>query len=250
MNRWLTQHLVALRDALRRLVASPLNTILSLVVIGTALAPRSRDERGLSQSTENAILLAGGPSLDSSIPWIQAHQDDCIIIAVSRISRRLLNADITPDFIFSVDPQGLSLDVSREMFHFDGKSVFIHSYHAFPAMVAQWLGTKAYLGPLFPWPSPLNGVDRTSGGATVTNIAWACALEMGFAEIVLCGVDLCYSSEGHTHASFSKDRDHGPRFEGETRIETNAGAYAETTHAYAFAAQHIQHLAELFNIFL
>lgn len=28
-------------------------------LIGTALAPRSRDERGLSQSTENAILLAG-----------------------------------------------------------------------------------------------------------------------------------------------------------------------------------------------
>lgn len=28
-------------------------------VVGTALAPRTRDERGLSQSTENAILLAG-----------------------------------------------------------------------------------------------------------------------------------------------------------------------------------------------
>ena len=38
MNRFLTQHLAALHDALRRLVAAPLNTILSLVVIGTALA--------------------------------------------------------------------------------------------------------------------------------------------------------------------------------------------------------------------
>jgi hypothetical protein len=32
--------------------------------------------------------------------------------------------------------------------------------------------------------------------------------------------------------------------EGETRIETNAGTYAETTHAYSFAARHIQHLAQ------
>ena len=38
MTRFLTQHSVALRDALRRLLASPLNTLLSLIVIGTALA--------------------------------------------------------------------------------------------------------------------------------------------------------------------------------------------------------------------
>lgn len=37
MNTWLAQHLAALRDALRRLAASPLNTALSLLVIGIAL---------------------------------------------------------------------------------------------------------------------------------------------------------------------------------------------------------------------
>ncbi len=35
-----------------------LNHLLSLVV-GTLVVPVRRDERGLSQSTENAILLAG-----------------------------------------------------------------------------------------------------------------------------------------------------------------------------------------------
>ena len=38
MTRFLNQHSVALRDALRRLLSAPLNTLLSLVVIGTALA--------------------------------------------------------------------------------------------------------------------------------------------------------------------------------------------------------------------
>jgi cell division transport system permease protein len=38
MNMFFAQHLAALRDALRRLVAAPLNTILSLLVIGIALA--------------------------------------------------------------------------------------------------------------------------------------------------------------------------------------------------------------------
>jgi cell division transport system permease protein len=37
MTNWFAQHLAALRDALRRLAASPLNTILSLLVIGIAL---------------------------------------------------------------------------------------------------------------------------------------------------------------------------------------------------------------------
>ena len=35
---FLTQHLAAARNAIRRLAASPLNTLLSLLVIGTALA--------------------------------------------------------------------------------------------------------------------------------------------------------------------------------------------------------------------
>lgn len=37
MKAWLTQHLQALRDALRRLAAAPLNTALALFVIGIAL---------------------------------------------------------------------------------------------------------------------------------------------------------------------------------------------------------------------
>ena len=37
MSTWLAQHLAALRDALRRLAAAPLNSLLSLLVIGVAL---------------------------------------------------------------------------------------------------------------------------------------------------------------------------------------------------------------------
>lgn len=38
MNAWLNQHLLALRDALRRLAGSPISAVLSLFVIGIALA--------------------------------------------------------------------------------------------------------------------------------------------------------------------------------------------------------------------
>lgn len=38
MNAWLTQHLTAIRNALQRLIGAPLNSLLSLLVIGIALA--------------------------------------------------------------------------------------------------------------------------------------------------------------------------------------------------------------------
>lgn len=41
-----------------RLTSNRLTTWLHLV-LGLVLAPERRDERGLSQSTENAVLLAG-----------------------------------------------------------------------------------------------------------------------------------------------------------------------------------------------
>jgi hypothetical protein len=37
VTTWLVQHLTAMRDALRRLFGAPLNTLLSLLVIGVAL---------------------------------------------------------------------------------------------------------------------------------------------------------------------------------------------------------------------
>ena len=72
MNRFLTQHLAALHDALRRLVAAPLNTILSLVVIGTALALPSAgwvtldNLRGLTGSASGEQQISLFLTLDAS----------------------------------------------------------------------------------------------------------------------------------------------------------------------------------------
>ena len=71
MNRLLTQHLTALRDALRRVAASPLNTILSLIVIGTALALPSAgwvvldNLRGLSGNASGVQQISLFLSLDA-----------------------------------------------------------------------------------------------------------------------------------------------------------------------------------------
>jgi len=63
MSAWIAQHLAALRDALRRLAAAPLNTALSLLVIGIALTLPSAGWVAL----ENLRTVAGGSSNSQQI---------------------------------------------------------------------------------------------------------------------------------------------------------------------------------------
>lgn len=63
MSAWIAQHLAALRDALRRLAAAPLNTALSLLVIGIALTLPSAGWIVL----ENLRAVAGGASNSQQI---------------------------------------------------------------------------------------------------------------------------------------------------------------------------------------
>jgi hypothetical protein len=186
---------------------------------------------------KTAIILAGGPSLREALPWVRENRDRVLVIAVSRISRILLDEGITPHIIASVDPQKISFEVSREMLLFAEKSdipVFVHSYHASPLLVGQWQGKSVFTGAQFPWRTSLNRDPLTYSGPTVSNYALSLAVNMGCTTIILAGVDLCFSAEGQTHASGSNENKVGPDLaQISPRIETYGGRYADTNQGYA-----------------
>ncbi len=185
---------------------------------------------------KTAVLLAGGPSLDDLLPWLLLHRDEVVVIAVSRVSRRLLEVGIHPDFVVSVDPNAASFDVSNEVLQFEGKSLLINGYHVCPLILGQWRWRSVYWGNAFPWASPLNCEKSITLGPTVTNLALDTAIEMGFAQVILAGVDLCFSRDGYTHAKASRERNIGARFsETDVQVETFGGWLADTTPAYANA---------------
>ena len=185
-----------------------------------------------------AVLLGGGPSLDELIPWVKQHRDRLCVIAVSRICRRLLQSDLQPDVVVSIDPHSLSFDVSKEMLRFDHKTLLIHSFHVSPPLLAQWHGPAVYFGERLPWKSEANVPNLRNQGPTVTNTALSMAVHMGFSQIVLGGVDLCYSREGHTHASGSNERNAGPMLGNVgIQVETNGGWMADTRHSFASAVE-------------
>ncbi|MFI3155463.1 MAG: DUF115 domain-containing protein [Methylococcaceae bacterium] len=179
---------------------------------------------------KTVVLLAGGPSLDEALPWVQEHRQHIVIFAVSRISRQLKNISIEPDFIFSVDPTELSFDISKEMLTFSNRPVFVYAYHTIPALVGQWHGIGLYLGPRVSWKSALNHDNTDGAGPTVTNTALSVAHSFGFNRIILAGVDLCFTREGYTHANGSDEHIAGPRFNlTSLQVETNGDFMAPTS---------------------
>lgn len=183
-----------------------------------------------------AALLAGGPSLDESLPWILTNRERLVVLALYRISKRLQQVGLVPDFVFAVDPQEHSFDVGREMFDFPSSVIFIHANHVAPILLGQWHGQSLYLGNLIPWKSLLNSESLPSHGPTVTNTALAVAQAMGFSRIILTGVDMCFSREGFSHAQGTLEHETGPRFDlSSMRVETNGGWYANTAPDYASA---------------
>ena len=190
---------------------------------------------------KTAVLLGGGPSLDEIIPWLKSNRDRVVVLAVSRICRRLLECGLTPDMVFSVDPQQISFDISKELFHFHHKTLFVHAYHVSPPLLAQWRGKSVYSGPRFPWKTDLNVGTLSAAGPTVTNTALSSAIAMGFSQVLLAGVDLCFSREGYSHAQGSNEHKLGPELgQMGIRVETNGGWMAETSPDFAVAINIIE----------
>lgn len=194
---------------------------------------------------QTAVLLGGGPSLDDILPWVIDNRHRLVVIAVSRIARQLLAAGVEPDMVASVDPHPVSFDVSKEMLNFSERCVLVNAFHITPLLLSQWRGPAVYRGRHYPWETDANENNLPNAGPTVSNTALAMAVELGCSQIILGGVDLCFSREGYTHASGSNERKAG-RSLGSVgvRVETNDGAMADTDHAFLQAVSSMAEQAQ------
>ncbi|MDH1469600.1 6-hydroxymethylpterin diphosphokinase MptE-like protein [Shewanella sp. GD03713] len=175
------------------------------------------------------IVIAGGPSLDDAIQWIKENQNSLYVIAVSRIAGKLARFGINVDIVVCVDPQDFSFDVSRGMFELNEESLLVHSYHVNPKVLSQWQGDCYYMGQRFPWNNDKDFDNIPTVGPTVTNSAVRLAIEMGFKQVLLSGVDFCYSKSGYSHASGTVEASLGPSLGHDTLwVSTYAGYQAET----------------------
>jgi len=195
---------------------------------------------------KTVLILAGGPSLTEVFPWLIENRHKLVVFSVSRISRQLIAANIEPDFVFSVDPLEINIDVSKEMFLFNEETVLINAYHLQPVLLNQWQGRSLYMGPRLPWQSPLNITNMHGTGPTVTNSALSIAHYFGFSRILLAGFDLCFTKEGITHAQGSDEQLAGPKYDtAPVQVETYNGELRPTGEGYYAALLTLAKQAEI-----
>ena len=190
---------------------------------------------------KTCIVLGGGPSLDDCIEWIRANAEQLVIIVASRIVGKLAKLNIKPDIVVSVDPKSHSLVVNKELMQLEHDVLLINSYHIAPHILGQWRGGALYTGTRLPWCIALDHDNIQSVGPTVTNSAIEIAVEMGFKQVLLCGVDFCHSQTGITHTQGTYGASLAPNigvmFEW---VETYSGEMAETPIPLRYAIESLQ----------
>jgi hypothetical protein len=182
---------------------------------------------------KTCVILGGGPSLDNDIEWLKDNKKNLVIIAVSRIAKNLLKHNLIPHIIVAVDPYEISFDVSKDLLKLPKDVLFLHANCVYPSLLSQWHGKSVFIGQKYPW-NETEEVEYTDmGGPTVTNTALKAAIEMGFSNVLLSGVDLCNSKTGVSHASGSNEANIGPALgQAGVWVETYAGHKAETSIAF------------------
>jgi len=194
---------------------------------------------------KTAILLGGGPSLDPALPWVKSHRSELVVTAVSRISKRLLEVDLVPDVVFTVDPHPGSFDVGKHMLNFPHKVLLVNAYHSNSRLLGQWGGRSVYLNKNNPWVSFNDNDNVVTAAPTVSNSAVNMLIAMGFKRILLAGLDLCFSPEGYTHAMGSDERKLGALVgASHLSIQTNSGEIAQTDNSFYMAAESLAKQAE------
>lgn len=194
---------------------------------------------------DTCVILAGGPSLDEDIKWVKENREHLIVIAVSRIAKRLNQIGLVPHIVVSVDPFEISFDVSKELLLFPPDVLFLHTNNVTPLLLGQWHGKSAYMDRRYPWDVENDKNNIISNGPTVTNAALKAAIDMGFSHILLSGVDLCFSEKGISHATGSNEAKIGPTL-GQTGkwVETYSGKIVETLVVFEQAAKGFSGLAK------
>ena len=187
---------------------------------------------------KSITILAGGPSLEENIPWLIAHRQSLVVIAVSRISLRLHELNIKPDIFIHADPQEAGFDTGKGIYHFPD-TLFVYSTSSNTRLTGQWGGMRAVINNRLPWDCTLNEeCGITEEGNTVTNVAISLAVWLGAQQILLLGVDLCHSPEGFSHANGSNERKSPPPIHlNLNRVTTNDGNTAYTTDDFSMAAK-------------
>ena len=156
-----------------------------------------------------AIIVNAGPTLTQSIPYIQKHYNNAIIVAVDTSFKVLEYYGIEPHFCITVDPQLINAR------YFEGahskRTILIADPMVHPSTFLFYKGRKAITGVAF---EMMKWIEDTIGsygtlryGGSVSTNAYDFAKRLGAHPIIMVGQDLAFTG-GLAHVKGAYLDDH------------------------------------------
>lgn len=156
---------------------------------------------------KNAIIVSTGPSLSKQLELLKQNQDKFYIISVDASLKILLQNDIIPDFVTSLE----RVKATSEFFNFDAKDKLKDTYMVVLALTHEQTADNILKNPhnrlclcLKPLPFEVGFELHDKGymgyGMSSANIALELALKLKCENIVFIGQDLAFGKDGKSHA--------------------------------------------------
>ena len=176
------------------------------------------NQRGIKK---DIVVVAAGPSLDDNIERLRSWQKEKTIIAVGTVFKKLIQAQIRPDFVVVIDPQKRTI---QQIEGVESEQVpLIINYTAYWEFVASYQGPKYMVYSetdrenIDDYAKKQNWFTFRNGG-TVAHMALELAIYLKAKNIYMVGIDLAYPS-GESHAVGTmdyrkKNTEHLPMTEG------------------------------------
>lgn len=153
------------------------------------------------------FVVASGPSLENDIDIVKAHKDHAVVVSVASSLRSLLNAGITPDFHVELENVYITPKFAELSKTYDLSTIKLVAAASVEPAVFDYIDEAILYAryELSSYPAFATGLDETLRlpSPTAGNAALSFALESGFREVYLFGLDLGTYDQTKHHAGDS-----------------------------------------------
>ena len=203
----------------------------------------------LSNLNVPALVVSGGPSLDSNIRDMLSNKDKLdqyFIITGSRTVEALTKNGILPDMIVSVDPVDANFDMMKNCLNLETPLAFYEYSNRY--LVKDYKGDKIFISLLFS--QTVEGFENYQGVYCGGSVAHACidiATLMGCSPIIFLGQDFAHTYNRHHAESAVFDYDKSLSYGATTVVKDVYGKSVGTTVTLNHYRKRLEHYITIYK---
>jgi hypothetical protein len=177
-----------------------------------------------------AIIVSAGPSLDKNLAEMMKYKtkvEKYFIIAGSRTLKAMMENEIKPDMVVSIDPVDANYDMMKDYLKENIPLAFYEYSNRY--LVRDYKGEKVYLSTLLSNTiAELDDLKGTYSGGSVAHTCIDIANIMGCSPIILVGQDLAFTYDKHHSDSAIFDFDKKNNYEASLTVKDILGEEIRT----------------------